>query len=254
MTKLFKRLLGILAGIIVSLLIVIVLSYFFIQSDAFNKWALELTLEEINSSWQEKDNRITADSLTGNVLTGLTLHNGAILTKGDSLLRFNHIDIKYDIWGLLDHEIRLDHVKLNSPELNLAKVKNGEDIGWNFMDLFSSSEEEDTSASAFDWDIKVENLKVENGSMKFFGNVNDTLPLWKRVFAKLDSLDIDRLYVKDLEMELSADYYKDKKNLSLKNLSFNTNSDFNVKKLKLDAFINMKDSVTDLAGFELITN
>ncbi|MEP7146078.1 MAG: hypothetical protein ABI792_03610 [bacterium] len=254
MNKVIKSVLKIFAGIIISILLVLILLYIFIQTDAFNKWALEFTLEKVNASWQEKDNKITADSLTGNILTGLTLHKGAIFTKGDSLLRFDYLDIKYDIWGLLKQEIRLGHVILNSPEINLAKVKNGEDLAWNFTNLFSSSDEKDTSVAEFDWDITVENFKIQNGSMKVFGNINDTMPVWKREFSKLDSFDINSLYVKNFELDLSADYFKNRKNISLKNLSFNTNSDFNIKKLKLDAFINRKDSVTDLSGFELITS
>ncbi|MEO8664545.1 MAG: hypothetical protein ABI462_03530, partial [Ignavibacteria bacterium] len=254
MNKVFRLFLKILAGIVISLVIVFIILFIAIRTDSFNKWALEFTLEKINSSWQEKDNRIEAESLTGSILEGIRLNKGAIFTKGDSLLRFNYIDLKYDLWGLTEHEIRLEKVVMNSPEINLSKVKNGEDIAWNFANLFSSSKEKDTSTSGFDWDISVENLKIENGSMKVFGNIDDSLPTWKREFVKMDSLDFNNLYVKNFELELSADYYKDKKNISLKNLSFNTNSDLNLKKLMFDAFINVKDTVTDLSGFELITD
>ncbi len=249
MNRYLKGSLIIISGVVISFIIVLTLLYIFIQTPAFNQWALEMTLNKLNDSWEMKHNKIRAESLEGNILQGLKLNKGTITVKEDTLLNFESLDLKYDIWGLLNHEIKLDYVILTNPKIYLTRFKGSNDsLMWNFANLFSSAVEKDTTPGVFDWEVTIEKLKVDNGYLNVTG-AKDSVQR-----KRLSEFDFNYLNVNNFYLELKAEYFKNFKNLSLKNLSFNTNSDFNIHKLKFDANINIKDTITDLWNMELVTD
>jgi len=224
--------------------------FFFIQTDTFNKIALDFGIEKVNESWAGKNSVAKVESLQGNILKGLTINNGSIVTENDTLLKFSYINLKYDIWGLLNKEIRLDYVILNSPKINFVKVKDADSLLWNFSKLFSSSEEpNDTSTSPFDWGISVNKFKIENGTFRASGDSN----LTNKPIEFTNEFNFNNLFVSNLELGLNVEYFENQKNLGLKNLSFNSNSDFKIKSLNFDAGINIKDSITEVSQFHLVT-
>ncbi|MEO8209965.1 MAG: hypothetical protein ABI840_05360, partial [bacterium] len=255
MNKIFKKVLKIFLWVLSIFIVLLIALFFFIQTDTFNSLALDYALGKLNKGWEQNQSHINVGSVRGNVLKGLILDSGTITVKQDTILNFDGIDLKYSLWGLMSHEINLDHIILYSPTINITKIKDIDDsLIWNFSKLFSSSEEIDTSSSPFDWDIKVKSLKVINGSFKSFGEKKDSISLSKFQNKTLQVLDFNNLYISNLNLELNADYFRDNKNLSLQYLTFNTNSGFNVKKFNFNAGINIKDTITDLNGFEMITD
>ena len=119
-----------LSGIIILILIFI---FVFIQTETFNKIALNFAVDKLNESFETNDSEIQIGSLDGNILTGLRINKGVIKVKKDTLLKFEHIDLKYDLWGLLDKQIRLDHLTINSPGINLRMLKDSTgNLIWNF--------------------------------------------------------------------------------------------------------------------------
>ena len=249
MNKFFKILLKVVLGLVIFLIVLVASLYFYIQTDTFNNIALNFGKDKLNESWAGKNSSIHVESLQGNILKGLVINKGTIVTEKDTLLKFSYITLKYDIWGLLNKEIRLDYLVLNSPTINLTKVKDSDSLVWNFTKLFSSSTEpNDTSTSAFDWGISVKKFKIENGTFKTSG---DSIPAPVKFTREFD---FNNLLAANLELELTADYFTDYKNLSMKNLSFNTNSDFKLKHFNFDAGINIKDTVTDVWNFNLATD
>ncbi|HEY3250027.1 MAG TPA: hypothetical protein VGK25_02805, partial [Ignavibacteria bacterium] len=255
MPKNLRRFLKIFIWLSALFIILILGAYYFIQTETFNKLALEYTVSKLNKSWELKESKLNVASVHGNILEGIRADYGTIIVREDTLFDFAYLDVKYDIWGLFNHEIRVEHATLNSPRINLIKMKyNKDSLIWNFMNLFSSAQEKDTSISEFDWDLTLEKLKIENGHLKVAGNLDENNPEWKYGNVKLDSFDFNDLDLTNFEMELNARYFKNFKNISIKNLSFKTNSDFNLKKLALDANINIKDTTTDLWAFEMVTD
>lgn len=249
MNKALKVLLKIFLGLIIFVIVVVIGAYFFIQTDTFNKIALDFGVNKLNESWAGKNSTIQVESVQGNILKGLVINKGSILTDKDTLIKFSYITLKYDIWGLLQKEIRLDYLTLNSPVISLTKVKDSDSLIWNFTKLFSSSTEpNDTSTSPFDWGISVKKFKIENGTFKTSG---DSVPSPIRYVREFD---FNNFLAGNLEMELNADYFVDRKNLSLKNLSFNTNSDFRLKHFDFNAGINQKDTITDVWNFNMMTD
>jgi hypothetical protein len=239
-----------ISGVSVFLLIIL---YFFIQSETFNKLALDYTLKELNSTQNIRDNDIYAESIDGNILNGIKLHNGSVTVKSDTILSFKYLQVKYNLWGLLDKRIMLQEVILNEPVFITSKIASGDSLIWNFENLFTS-EETDTTSSPFDWDVMAENVKIENGFIRFSDDTLNISPRWKEKRNVMDFFDFGRADVSDLDLELSAKYLSDFKSINIKSLSFNTNSSLNVKNLRLNANINQSEMSTDLWDLELITD
>ncbi|MEO8447761.1 MAG: hypothetical protein ABI528_09715, partial [bacterium] len=72
MNKLPKKILKIFLYILLSVFILIAGVFIFIQTDTFNKLALNYAVENLNEGLKEKDSRIQVKSLKGNIFTGLT--------------------------------------------------------------------------------------------------------------------------------------------------------------------------------------
>jgi hypothetical protein len=253
--KVLKKLLKYSIWLLGFFIILVIGLYIFIQTETFNKWALDFTLGKLNKSWELKDNKVSAESLNGNILKGIKLNNGAITVRGDTLIGFSYLEVKYDLWALLKHKISVDYLILNSPRIYLIGYKDkNENIVWNYLNLFTPSTTTDTTTSVFDWDVSVNTFKIENGNLRIMGNKQDNIPIWKLQREKEKEFDFNTLDVNNIELELEGKYYKDSKTLNLKNLSFNTNSDFNLKKMALVANINIKDTITDVQSLELITS
>ena len=253
-----------LSGIIILILIFI---FVFIQTETFNKIALNFAVDKLNESFETNDSEIQIGSLDGNILTGLRINKGVIKVKKDTLLKFEHIDLKYDLWGLLDKQIRLDHLTINSPGINLRMLKDSTgNLIWNFSKLFSSPEESDTSSSAFDWDVDVNNFKIENGSFSSFNEFLDSDSLQNEnslqenttskpnTYNSYSSFNPENLNISDLNIDLNVKYYNDEKILNLKHFSFRSDSAFEVRDLVFNTSISKTDTVTQLNNLKLVTD
>jgi len=238
-----------------AICILVIALYIFIQTEAFNKIALSFALDKLNNSdsWVKKDNLIYAESINGNLLKGLKINNIVVTVKKDTLVSLNYLYLKYDIWGLFNKTINVDSVVLNSPVINLSKIKDGSDsLAWNFSNLFSPST--DTSAAAdFNWKIYVNSLRIENGKFRILDTI-PSKPLWALEWEKQNEFSFNKLNISDFELDISGEYSKSIKKLNLRNLSFNSNTDFHLKNLAFDAYINSADTTTDVSNFVLITD
>ncbi len=254
-----KSLLGRIFKFIFIFLICIVLLviglFIFIQTDTFDKIALNYALDKINESLAKKDATIHAESLTGNLFKGFTLNKASVKVKGDTLLKFNSLQADYNIWDLLNKEITVRNLILKEPQINITNVRDKNDsVKWNIAYLLESDEkDEDTTTSEFDWGITAENLVIENGAVRILEDKNSNLPIRDIVMPKLDTFEISKFDMSDLNLKLSAKYFPENKNIDLQNLSFNTNSDFSINKLSLAADLNSKDTSTSVRNFSLIT-
>ncbi len=239
-----------------SVVLLLICLFIFIQTDLFDKLALNFALDKVNSSFASKQTTIYAESLTGNLLKGFSLNNGSIKVKDDTLINFSSISAKYSIWKLLSKEISVQDLTLKDPQINLTKVKDKNDsLKWNLSYfLESEKKEEDTTTSEFDWVINAENVSIENGAIRILEDKNSTLPIREIMMQQLDSFEFGKLDVNDFNLNLKAYYSPDSKDVTINNLSFKTNSDFNLNKLTLHANLNEKDTVTEVNNFALVTD
>lgn len=233
--------------------LLLVLLFIFIQTDTFNKYLLEYTLKQLNPSINQKDYKLNAESLEGNLLNGIKLMQGSLTLKADTLVAFNYLEVKYDLWGLIDKRITVKELVLSEPIISLSQISSGDSLVWNYEGLFPKGEP-DTASTLFDWDISCEMLRIENGFIRIAGDSLKPAARWMEKRAYMQNFDLMRTDISELNLELSAKYYTDFKSVSIKNLSFNTNSELSARKLQLDVNLNEKDTVTQLWNFELITN
>lgn len=249
--RLFKWLF-IFAGLIILLIIGV---FIFIQTDTFDRLALNYALEKINTSLAEKQSVMFAESLEGNLLKGFILKNGGVKVKDDTLLKFTSIEADYDILALLDKEISVQNLRLKEPQINITNLKDKNDsLIWNLDYLLQSDEPPDTSTSEFDWGIIADNVNIENGSVRILENKNSTLPIREIQMPFLDTFDLGKFDLSNLNLDLGAKYFPDNKSVDLRNLSFKTNSDLNVDTLTLKAAIDVKDTITTVNDLVLRTN
>lgn len=245
----FAFLLGGLVCLVAAIII-------FIQTDVFNKWALDFTLDKLNESTYE-DSRINAEEIEGNILTGLTLKHGSITVNSDTLMSFDYIQTRYSIWSLIERDIRIKKVVINSPYINAHKIKDSTgNFVWNFENIFLPSlDDPDTTSTVFGWDIYLDNFKLENGFIRINGDtsLSSIDPYWKSPRQRTESFDIYSTDISNFDLEFDGSYLEDEKHISFKNISFATNSDFILNALKFEITLNEKDSITDLENLELVT-
>jgi len=250
--KLFKFLLyGFLTVFFVSFLL-----FLFIQTDLFNNWALGYITDKLNDSWKEKDAAIYAESVDGNILLGIRLNNTSITVKQDTMVKFSYLDVKYNIFGLLNKKIRVKDLVLQDPQINLVKLKGKNDsLQWNFEYLFGTEEkEEDTTKSEFNWDVIVDNFKINNGNFRILDSNLNSIPLRTIAMKKTEWFNPGNLDIMNFNLDLSASYLKRSKIVNMRNLSFSTNSDFSLKKLAFIASADRQDSSSAITNFELETD
>lgn len=249
-----RKLWKILIWFFAIILLLLIFIFIFIQTDTFNRYTLEYTISELNESQHTKNNNFYAQTIEGNIFSGIKLKNGSITVYNDTLLNFRSLEIKYDLWSLLDKRITLHEIILEEPFINFSMINSGDTLIWNFENLLSSGEPDTIVTDPFDWGVVAENLRIVNGFIRI---TDDTVKLpsrWHNNRAYLQTFDLYNSDISELNLELSANYYPDYKSISIKEFSFNTNSNLSLKKLKLDLSLNEKDTITDLWGFELLTN
>lgn len=249
----FFRRIGWILGAAILLIIAILI---FIQTDFFNRLAVDFALEKINKDLEEKQSRVIVESLEGNILSGIELKNAAVIVKEDTLLKFNSLKLDYNILRLLSKEIIVDEVILDQPRINITKITGRNDsLVWNFEHLLEPKEkDEDTTTSEFDWGITASKVQIKNGRLRILENKPEGVSINDVIMPKLDTFGVRSLDVTELNMDLSGNYFPNRKDAKINNISFKTNSDFNVDSLFLEAEINETDEIATVRNFELLTD
>ncbi len=252
----FKKLFKFLLYTFLSLIFILFLLFIFIQTDTFNNWALGYITGKLNDSWKEKQSTIYAESLEGNIFKGIRLNNVSLTVRQDTLVKFSYLDVKYNVFKLLDKQISITDVVLENPQINMVKLKGKNDsLMWNFVYLLSTEEkEEDTTKSEFDWDIMAENFRINNGNFRVLDSNLNNIPLRTIKMKKMQQFDAGNLDIWNFNLDLSARYQKQVKILNLRKLDFSTNSDFNLKKLSFIAEVNEEDTTSEIKNFEFVTD
>ncbi len=254
MTGISKKISKIVLIVVTFLILISMFLYFFIQTDTFSRWALDFALNKLNENSQVTGIFVEADSARGSILKELYLKNAVVRFHSDSIFSVASIELKFDLWRLLKHEIKIEDLNINSPVVNLKKIKDSDgSIVWNFSKLFEQSQEPDSTKSPFDWDVVVNNFKIANGRMSVEGQLINDMPEWRLKNLKMKNFDPDNIEMRNIELELNGKYSSGYQDLVIKNLSFNTNSDFNVKKFALNYKVNVKDTISEVNSLELVT-
>ncbi len=238
-----------------SFLILIVGIVFFLQTSFAKNWILHYAIDKVNESLASKDSHISAESIEGSIISGLRLNNASVIVKKDTLLKFSYIELGYDLWGIPNKNVLVNRVLLNSPVINLTKVNfTNDSLMWN-LDYLLHSEvvDEDTAKKPFDWKITADKIEIVNGNFRILENKNSALPIGQIPVTNIKNFGISNLYVSNFNLELAAKIYPETKNVDIKKINFNTNSELNVKNLSLQAKL-QKNKFTQVNNLNLVTD
>ncbi len=249
--KLFKFIF-ITSGAFFTILICLVI---FIQTSFFKNWLLDYVVNIINKSLIDKESKICAGTIEGSIVRGFKMKNVYLIVKKDTMLKFSELEADYDLHRLLNKEVYLRNVVLNDFNANFTKVKDKDgSLIWNYEYLLKKEiEEEDTVKKEFDWKITVKNLELRNNSIRFLEEKNSDVSFNEIPVTNTEKFDLSNLDIKNLNLELSGYYHPDEKFVNLKEISFKTNSNIDLKSLTFEASI-LQDNKSDLKNFHIITS
>ncbi len=215
----------------------------FIQTSFFKNWALQYGVGKVNEMLAEKEAFLSVGKLEGSILKDIKLIDVTLTVKKDTLIHLGSLEAEYKLSGLARKEVRVTNLILDSPQINFTKVRNKQDsLLWNIGYLLESEKkEEDTTKSEFDWKIYADNFELRNGAFRSLDFKKEGLPIRAAVMNKTISLTSDSLDVTSLNIKLSAEYLPDYKKVTVENITFKTNSLFNLNTLSFTASINEAD-------------
>ena len=228
----------------------------FVQTSFFKNWLLHFGVDKVNEMLAEKDARLYIERLEGSVFKDFQLINISLTVKKDTMFKLDRLELAFDLSGLSQKKITVNNLILDRPQINFTKVRDKNDtLMWNLDYLLKSDKvkEEDTTTSEFKWKIYADNFEIRNGAFRSLDFKRDGMQLRDAAMNKIVSITRDSLDVTDLNIQLSGSYLPDEKNVSIKNISFKTNSELNIHSLSLDASIN-KNDLAEVRNLKLITD
>lgn len=225
-----------------------------LQTTFFKSWLLDIGLNYVNNNLVYPDSKIYAKELSGSLFRSIVLSDAGIIVNGDTLLKVKSVDLRFDLLKQRPENIHVKQITLDSPGFFMTQIEVAKDsLEWNVNRIFKTEPDTipDTIPTEFNWKIKVDNFELKNGQFRILADNNTGEPLTLAKMQNLDSLNTDYMDIRDLNINLNGYYSPDEKEFEIKNISFNTNSDFNLNQLTLNGVF---DKHSTLTNFKLITD
>ena len=211
------------------------------QLPAFRSWAVEQALAAVNETLVGK---IETGEITGNLLTGLTIHN-ARLKAGDSttILEAPEIALRYQITPILESRTIQAEALIDRPVIQL--IRSTDDSLWNIA-KFAKPSADTTPSKPFDWTIKLETVEIRNAT---FIMEDRTVPRGDDTSA----VDFSHLRMEDFRLVVSADVDPVEQHLAIRHLSGRLVSPY-FRIVEMGAAIDVDESGLTLDDFYLQTD
>lgn len=242
--KIFLYFFGFIILLIAALIILL-------QTTFFKSWVLHIAVDKINESFVEKDSRFYAETLEGNLITGIKIKNAGVIVKQDTMICFDELDVDYRLLPLLDQNVDARNVVLINPTVNFTKIPTNVDTLWNIAFLFKSAPKpEDTTKKEFKWKINAQNVEIRNLNFRMLDFKPQPVPIRQISMLTMDSLNLNHLDVRNFNLKLSGFFSKDEKNVNIDYLSFHSNTVLDSVYLAMKASV---DKDTKLNDFTFVT-
>ena len=229
-----KRLFKITLWIFASLLLIIIGTAIFSQTQIFRDWLRDKIVATAN---EQLNGELAIRRIEGNLIRHFTLHDNLLTQAQDTVLHLPKLTVRFDWRKLLDNEILLNVVALDSPLVKLTQNANNE---WAVQNLTKPSEEDSTE---FDWLFRLEKARLSGGRV-FIQTPPDSA---SQIPTKLEGLDAI----------LSLTYASEKIDVMLDSLNVQAFQPFiDLKKLAFnavfqDSLLLLNDIVLRLAETEI---
>lgn len=177
------------------------------QLPSFRAWAVEEGLAAVNGTLIGS---IEAGEITGNLLTGLTIHN-VRLKAGDSstILETPAIALRYQITPILESRTIAAEVLIDRPVIHL--IRNATDSVWNIAKFVKPSTDT-TPSKPFDWIINLQALEIRDATF-----IMDDRTI--RRIADTGVVDFAHLRMEDFHLVVSADVDPVEQHVAIHHLS-----------------------------------
>lgn len=157
----------------ISLTTIIILSFLTLQTQFSKNILRDKIVKEINSSIYAQ---LKIGKIEGNFYNNLILKNVVIHDENETIISASSIALYYQPWNLLDKEIYLSKLAVDTLNCNLVQ---NEDFSWNIEKILSGTPskiaKKDTFFFPFDWNLIVKMMKISASSLHFYAK--DTLSL-----------------------------------------------------------------------------
>lgn len=234
---LFQKIVNIFLYIGLGIFLILVIAFAVSQTSFFRNWLREKAMSAANDAL---NGQIYISRLDGTIFTSLILHDTYITMDSDTLLHAGRIEVRTSPLQLLFKKIYIRKVELDSARINLIRDRDGT---LNLSKLIPPSDTTDTTTSSFPFKILAAEINIKNSelSMRNF-DMNPSV--------SYDSLNLHNLFVKNLNLKLSAfaDINNKDFEVGIHSLSFNPNvNGLAVKNLSGELYVNNDSlSVSDL--------
>lgn len=248
----FLRAIAIFLLTVVTLVVAVAI---FVQTQWFRDIALDQGLKYVNGNLVKPGSSIYAERLEGSLISQIRLLNAGIIVKNDTLVKLDTILINYSLFPIFNNQINVSLVELVNPDILFTQVRDENDsLQWNYTQIFKSEPDTTTDTSAFNWDISLGKLLLKNGTYSSISNIPVNTLFSQLAFQNVDSLNIDYLQLRELNIELGAEYTPEYKMADIKSINFKSNSYFNLYELSGKAEINSEDKITEVTNFKIVTD
>ncbi len=148
---------------VLAVVLLVVLAVGLTQTPWFRGYLRDHIVKSANASL---NGTLSIEYISDNLFTSVTLHGIALSQAGDTLVSIPTLELRYDLWPLLDNEVAVELIRIDQPRVHLTLT---EDSTWNITTMVPTDSVPDTATvsdtSAFGWTIAIGELAIANGSI-----------------------------------------------------------------------------------------
>lgn len=191
-----------------ALLVAIILAA--TQVGFVRNWGLEYGLEALNA---ELEGKIEVGSVSGNILTGLSLHDVKLHAANTTVIEAPLVELQYQLRPFFNDKIIGARVQIYRPVIRL--IRNARDSTWNFEHIARKKAVSPATTSPFPYTINLAELEIRDGDI---GLSDLTSP--DRFDTVARSVDYGYLKIDNLNLSARAEIEPARQLLLIQNLSF----------------------------------
>ena len=180
----------------------------FSETDTFRSMMRDFIVETADSTLNAQ---LTIEDIDGNLFSGWKISGVHLRDAHGPVADIESIVLRYNLFRIPWQIVTVRELTLNAPRISITRAE-GRD--WNIRTLVQpSDEEEDTTASSFDWDIRVENLRILDGTLLVYDSST-------RGPARYDRLDTRHMKLERMNLALNAHIREEEKRVSINRFSW----------------------------------
>ncbi|MDT8322889.1 MAG: hypothetical protein RRA94_02170, partial [Bacteroidota bacterium] len=190
-----------LTGLVLVLLLAGGIGY--TETESFRSLLRDFLTETADSTLNAT---LTIESIDGNLFSGWKISGVHLRDEHGSIAEIRSIVLRYNLFRLPWKIANVRELTLNAPRIYVTRAA-GRD--WNIKTMLPPAEEdEDSTAAAFDWDIRVDYLRILDGMLLVYDSSSGGP-------ARSDRLDPAHMKLTDINLALSARITGEEKSVSI---------------------------------------